>query len=479
VLHPKNNRIDYGEQLIPPPGYQLARAIGTSYSLDLEALMVLPVALFYAQSLDGNVEKLRCDMLEAITKSSEKITIYYQKGQLKAPKRYHHLMAYWEKGIEPVTMPSHVNSFHPKVWVIRYECKDRPPKYRLLITSRNLTFCRDWDVAFSTEGEVTDTVQAQNNPLIHFLNYLNVKGSHKILPLFLNDLMKVKFDVPHGFDSMVFCPIGIENPEQGKSYVNPLTLKKGWDELLIVSPFVDHTTLKKLSEITSEMPYLLCRKEELDSIHEQQLRKFETWQFSSYIQGAERRNLLEDDGIIPLDQNLHAKLYIGMLQKVAHWFLGSANCSEPARERNVEFMISLQGTGSKLSAWEVCSNLTDIEKRDTIPLFEPYNYDARQNVDEQKQTELGVRKIRYDVSQLPMKGYLESTEGDAYNLKIVIDASGLNLPSGFKVKVKPLPENQKILYVLKTGEVNTITDFTGYAETALKLTRPVWFAPGF
>lgn len=51
MLHPKNNRIDYGEQLIPPAGYELAHAIGTTYSLDLEALMVLPVALFILKLL--------------------------------------------------------------------------------------------------------------------------------------------------------------------------------------------------------------------------------------------------------------------------------------------------------------------------------------------------------------------------------------------------------------------------------------------
>ena len=59
MLHPKNNRIDYGEQLIPPEGYELAYAVGTTYSLDLEALMILPVALFYAQKLDGNTDELR------------------------------------------------------------------------------------------------------------------------------------------------------------------------------------------------------------------------------------------------------------------------------------------------------------------------------------------------------------------------------------------------------------------------------------
>ena len=71
MLHPKNDRIDYGEQLIPPEGYELTQAIGTSYSLDLEALMLVPVALFYAQHLDGNPDTPGYDMLEAITKAAE------------------------------------------------------------------------------------------------------------------------------------------------------------------------------------------------------------------------------------------------------------------------------------------------------------------------------------------------------------------------------------------------------------------------
>src|SRR5438093_13779082 len=104
MLHPKINRIDYGEQLIPPDGYELTRAIGSTYSLDLEALMLLPVAMFYAQHLDGNTDELRFDMVEAITKASEKITVFYQQGQLKVPKKYHPLIAYWEKGIQPIVM---------------------------------------------------------------------------------------------------------------------------------------------------------------------------------------------------------------------------------------------------------------------------------------------------------------------------------------------------------------------------------------
>ncbi len=335
MLHPKNNRIDYGEQLIPPDGYELAYAVGTSYSLDLEALMILPVALFYAQKLDGNPDELRYDMLDAITKASEKITVYYQSSQLKVPQKYHHLMAYWEKGIQPVTMPNHVSSFHPKVWVIRYESKGAPAKYRVLITSRNLTFARDWDMAFTTDGDVADKEQPKNKPLVHFLKYLDAAGKKKIQASFFTDLLKVKFDIPDKFDAFKFVPIGIGNPETGKPYPNPIISAKAvWDEMLIVSPFVDKTTLSAIYQSTTKTPYLLSRKEELDSVEEDTLSSFDCWQFSTFFQQAEYFQELEDDGAVPLAQNLHAKLFIGMLEKIPYWFLGSANCSDPAQGRN-------------------------------------------------------------------------------------------------------------------------------------------------
>jgi len=163
MLHPKQNRIDYGSQLVPPEGYQLETAIGTTYSLDLEALMILPVALFYAQPLDGDPAELRYDMLDAITKAADKITIYCQKAQIKVPLKFHHLLAYWEKGIQEVQMPLYTQSFHPKAWVIRYTHDSLPPVYRLLVTSRNLTFARDWDVAFSTDGTVGKEEIKQND----------------------------------------------------------------------------------------------------------------------------------------------------------------------------------------------------------------------------------------------------------------------------------------------------------------------------
>jgi len=68
-----------------------------------------------------------------------------------------------------VPMTNYAASFNPKVWLIRFEIEFSKPIYRLIVTSRNLTFASDYDVAFSTEGLVSNQHNKRNQPLIHFL----------------------------------------------------------------------------------------------------------------------------------------------------------------------------------------------------------------------------------------------------------------------------------------------------------------------
>jgi hypothetical protein len=369
-------------------------------------------------------------------------------------------------------MPHHASSFHPKVWVIRYEGKGLTPKYRVLVTSRNLTFARDWDMAFATDGEVSEKEQPKNKPLVHFLQYLNTTGKKSIPAAFLNDLLKVKFDLPEKFDAFKFVPIGIPNTETGKPYTNPITVAKAlWDEMLIVSPFIDKTTLDSIYKATTKTPYLLSRKEELDSVDEETLSLFDCWQFSTFFQQAEYFQELEDDGTPPLAQSLHAKLFVAMQDSVPYWYLGSANCSDPAQGRNIEFVVELKaGNWAGLKTKDIFKALTDPTKSEGITLFTPYTFDARVSVEEQKSIDLAIRKIKYDLTQLPIKGTAVLIEGGtAYELSIEIDASHLTLPKGFEVKVKPLPENQKAGEAIKPEKINHIDNFGGYGETALSI----------
>jgi hypothetical protein len=39
----KEDRLDYGEMLVPPEGYTLAKAVAATYSLDLNTLLSIPI----------------------------------------------------------------------------------------------------------------------------------------------------------------------------------------------------------------------------------------------------------------------------------------------------------------------------------------------------------------------------------------------------------------------------------------------------
>ena len=47
------------------------------------------------------------------------------------------------------------------------------------------------------------------------------------------------------------------------------------------------------------------------------------------------------------EQNLHAKLYVYQRETTStSWFLGSANATKAAFERNIEFLLELRGSGA-------------------------------------------------------------------------------------------------------------------------------------
>jgi hypothetical protein len=71
MLDYKGDRLDYGEMLFPPEGFRLVKAIAVTYSLDLNTLLSIPIALFYAQTLEGIGEGERIQLLEAIQRCPE------------------------------------------------------------------------------------------------------------------------------------------------------------------------------------------------------------------------------------------------------------------------------------------------------------------------------------------------------------------------------------------------------------------------
>ena len=345
MLDFQKDRLDYGKLLCPPDGYSLDKAIATTYSLDLNALLAVPVALFYSQTLEGDLSGDRLALLEAVRQLSDKVTLFHQAGKVQIPSKYNRLYAYLEDCLIPIVPPSPVDSFHPKVWVIRFKpgkgASSKRFKFRLLVLSRNLTFDRSWDLAVNLEGEVTDERQETNTPLVKFVRHLLNQGEVHTGPnkTFLQQLGKVEFEVPKGFARINFHPIGIPGFTTGVPNYGP-------EHLVIVSPFIQDDSLKKYASSSPKEAYLFSRFEELNGVSIEALDDYDCYHLNPLIVEGERALEDQDDC---LSQDLHAKLFVQTKGGLSRWFLGSANATNPASgKRNVEFMVELSGRGSSI-----------------------------------------------------------------------------------------------------------------------------------
>jgi hypothetical protein len=158
MLDVRRNRLNYGELLSAPEGFELSRAVGTTYSLDLYALLAIPVALFYAKSMEGDFQLNRYDVLDAIRQSSDKVDLFCQRGKISVPKKYSNLFAFMEACVEEVEPAMEFASFHPKIWVLRFE-KGEEVQYRMEVISPNLTYYPSWDIANYAHPLIRDKVK--------------------------------------------------------------------------------------------------------------------------------------------------------------------------------------------------------------------------------------------------------------------------------------------------------------------------------
>ncbi len=430
MLDFKKNRLDYGEILMPPKKYELTHAVVTTYSLDLYALLAIPLALFYSKVLDGSFEETRFDVLESIQKTADTLSIFCQKGKIKVPRKYNWLFTYIDDSIYQTIPPNHVSSFHPKIWVLRFK-GPHGIRYRVIVLSRNLTFDRSWDVAFYVDGILETFQNGNNKPLIDFLTSL-FNGRHVSgADLFLKELSRVKFEHIDGFDSFKFHPIGFDG---FKNYVNPLD-GRSFEKLLIMTPFADRTTLKKLHRNSPGLKTLISREEELQNIPMEALEGYEPYFLSKRIVDGETMEELEEAGLEPQRQQLHAKIFIGEHKNRYFWFLGSANCTDPAFTRNTEFMIELSGENPHIGPDYMKSLLIDPDGES--PVFEAYEPSDNGTVDDESENvNQMIRKVTYDLIKSPFSGKIIPREKTSnYDISLIIDMNKISWDDAISVKV--------------------------------------------
>jgi len=373
MLKPDVDRLDYGEQLCPPKGFELDAAIATTYNLDLNALLTVPIALCFSDTLDGDLKGEKLALLEAIGQVRDKVTVFYQKGNIAIPSQFNRLFTLLEPCLQAV-VPSGgaFSSFHPKLWLLRFiesEPVSKTPQvcYRLLVLSRNLTFDRSWDVAVSLDGELVGDkkelpLKGENN--LQFLGFIKdlieegaVTESNKTI---CDELPKIKWKAPDDFE---FVNLLVGGGERGKPIEFEATNN---DEIMVVSPFLKGagktgSALKWLAELApnTKERYLFSRAEELNAVGKMALGG-EDWQYFAFnerLVASDETHELTDSSVgdEPKSQNLHAKLIIQQQNQKAYWHVGSANATNAAmgkekkdQPRNTEIMVSMVGRSKKV-----------------------------------------------------------------------------------------------------------------------------------
>lgn len=341
MMDPGEQRMDYGQQLNPPQGYELHSALAMTYSLDLETLSCATLALSLGQTLEGNLGAEKLALLESIDGLKSKLLIFHNASGVHVPSKYSSLYALLEPFLVPVTNTAAFSAFHPKLWLLRFAPLDGgTERFRLMVLSRNLTFDRSWDIAVSLDGVSGNRRRVVNDSLMAFLRQLPATGdTDSAIESWCEALACVTWDFPNPFTDASFLP--------GLPTSAPLALESSFGELLVVSPFVDADPDGLLLSLGARTPkekkVLVSRSDTLNRLGEERLKGWRCYSIPDAIIDGEDQL---DDGERRLN-DLHAKMIVATQNSVAVWHVGSANMTNAAfgkgsvAPRNTEFMLRL------------------------------------------------------------------------------------------------------------------------------------------
>ena len=228
------------EQLRPPVGYTMDAAVATTFTLDLSAALIPPLA-FAAFSMSSTPDPVAA--LEAVRSCADRLDIFAQGGELIVPRQPSDLMAFLEPMVHEVRLPRRGRLFHPKVWLLRYRSPDDAPRYRMLCLTRNLTNDHSWDLALRLDGTDTGKRRPANRPLVRFVQALPDFARTPLPPdrrdrvaQLAADVYRVRWELPDDAWDLRFHALGIRG-------VKPDIRFDGYCHL-VIAPFLTDGGLK-------------------------------------------------------------------------------------------------------------------------------------------------------------------------------------------------------------------------------------------
>lgn len=442
MLEMDRDRVSFAELLRPPDGYQISFAVGTTYSLDLKALLGLCIPLglgFDPESLE-TINPV--SLFAALQKLQGKLAIFCDKGGIKAGIADMHridestgLFMLLEGMIHQVQVDKNrrdaLSSFHPKVWVAKYSSDtDAEPLYRLVVMSRNLTFDTSWDIAVSLDGRRGKQNDCSNH-LAGFLELLvsekspldaererRRKGSHtSSIETLAKEIRNVEFSIDSKyFDSVDFLPFAPSRLGLSSVFDASDSQLVSWryKNLLVVSPFLSDAEQSPLAVFQDNRVgqkgrfVLLSREDSLARMNPILREKYECYCPVLALSDAE---LDGEGGANAVDySDLHAKIYFAEdASSNRALYIGSLNASSNGVNNNVEAMLRLSVKRNRLTFASMLKVLIGSGGSDKAPfeLFLPDEAAESEERDSERRLQrafrLAARKVNFKSAKVRLE----------------------------------------------------------------------------
>lgn len=408
-----NNRVDYGELLIEDPAYELDQAVGMTYSLDMEALMGIPLCLGMRGEMTSGQRNNPLYVLEAIRRTGKKLSIFCNVGCIKVPKSESRLFALLEGSIHEVRMPKSTYNFHPKIWILQYHnIDDGRIMIKVVVLSRNLTFDQSMDMAIEMTGFVGSEINPKNQPLADMLTFVSQFDSKKnAYNHLIYNLKKVEnFNLLDCFEDYEFHPFGIYGKaENGIKKITAKEHRKTAREmfrncyaLFIISPFLSEGVVVDLLDDYKDDPEagpvrrcLITRESSVTK------RIFNAFQRRGgdgiyVVDPVFSSNDALDDGDTfgYVNRDVHAKVFFTeKYNEPKRLYIGSLNASQNAFDHNVEFLLELQYKSYHASYFSVKDDFIPAEESPFVPMT-----DFKEELIEQEEEQVDFRDEVYGVT---------------------------------------------------------------------------------
>ena len=475
MLNPNSDRLDYGQILAPPAGYDLDLAVGTTYSLDLDALVGASLALGLSEETDSELMNNPVCLLEALRSTGDKVALFCEGGQIHLPNRVTALYILLEKMVFSVKTAKRRGSakfptFHPKFWLIRYKNNNGDLKYRIIVLSRNLTFDRSWDITYYLEGHVTKEPSDKNEPVCDFLRYLlsqlpgdeNGRVKAKGIRALIKELPNVVFETEEkAFYDYEFIPNGVRNSAGGfYSFDKTDLFQDTFHEILIISPFLSGDIIRNFNErnngsLIKDARYMLITRE-------MSLSRLKPRDVSNFVIYTMRDQVIDGETAISEEaqeirkQDIHAKIYMVRKYASTDLYLGSLNASQSGVHTSIEFMIRLQSKNRYLNMDKMKADLFGSEKDGSD---NPFQEVTLQNaiIDEEDEKEKVLDSVIKEINRSNPSAIVRPEDDEHYAVSVHFDNCDTK---GFRVMVRPLLSN-------RTEDFNHDIVFGGLTVTQL------------